>query len=172
MNSPFCHSCPVMPRLRAWFPIAPPVTPSLPQRWFSYDVIVTSSALEFAFQVELPRPLRTGSGAGRARCPEHDLALGRVLRPPRSRNAGRPMNVRSVIPGAAMRPTSRCAGDWVYLYRAVDKHGQTVESYLSRTRDISAAKAFFRKGLKRHGEPRVITWMASSPPTPLCAAWA
>ena len=82
------------------------------------------------------------------------------------------MNVRSVIPGAAMRPTSRCAGDWVYLYRAVDKHGQTVESYLSRTRDITAAKAFFRKGLKRHGEPRVITWMASSPPTPLCAAWA
>ena len=61
-------------------------------------------------------------------------------------------------------------GEWVYLYRAVDKQGKTVESYLSRTRDITAAKAFFRKGLKRHGEPRVITWMASSPPTPLCGA--
>ena len=45
----------------------------------------------------------------------------------------------------------------MYLYRAVDKQGKTVESYLSRTRDVTAAKAFFRKALKRHGEPRVIT---------------
>ena len=44
-------------------------------------------------------------------------------------------------------------GRWVYLYRAVDKQGKTVESYLSRTRDVTAAKAFFRKALKRHGEP-------------------
>ena len=45
----------------------------------------------------------------------------------------------------------------MYLYRAVDKQSKTVESYLSRTRDVTAAKAFFRKALKRHGEPRVIT---------------
>jgi len=48
-------------------------------------------------------------------------------------------------------------GEWVYLYRAVDKRGKTVESYLSRTRDVAAAKAFFRRAFKRHGEPRVIT---------------
>ncbi len=41
------------------------------------------------------------------------------------------------------------------LYRAVDKQGKT--AYLSRTRDVTAAKALFRKALKRHGEPRVIT---------------
>jgi transposase-like protein len=51
----------------------------------------------------------------------------------------------------------KVGGQWMYLYRAVDKQGKTVESYLSRTRDITAAKAFFRKALKRHGEPRVIT---------------
>jgi hypothetical protein len=45
----------------------------------------------------------------------------------------------------------------MYLYRAVDKQGKTVESYLSRTRDITAAKAFFRKAFRRHGDPRVIT---------------
>jgi transposase-like protein len=45
----------------------------------------------------------------------------------------------------------------VYLYRAVDKEGNTVESYLSRTRDVTAAKAFFRKAFRRHGDPRVIT---------------
>jgi transposase-like protein len=54
------------------------------------------------------------------------------------------------------------AGRWMYLYRAVDyravdERGHTVESHLSRTRDITAAKAFFRKALKRHGQPRTIT---------------
>jgi transposase-like protein len=45
----------------------------------------------------------------------------------------------------------------MYLYRAVDERGRTVESHLSRTRDIAAARAFFRKALKRHGQPRTIT---------------
>jgi transposase-like protein len=52
---------------------------------------------------------------------------------------------------------------WMFLYRAVDQRGRTVESYLSRTRDIAAAKAFFRKALKRHGEPRTITLDAFRP---------
>jgi transposase-like protein len=38
----------------------------------------------------------------------------------------------------------------MYLYRAVDERGRTVESHLSRTRDMAAAKAFFRKALQRH----------------------
>src|SRR6202140_2221194 len=48
----------------------------------------------------------------------------------------------------------KIGGQWMYLYRAVDKQGKTVESYLSRTRDVTAAKAFFRKALKRHGDPQ------------------
>ena len=32
-------------------------------------------------------------------------------------------------------------GGWMFLYRAVDERGRTVESYLSRTRDLTAAKA-------------------------------
>jgi len=51
----------------------------------------------------------------------------------------------------------KVGGQWMYLYRAVDKQGKTVESYLSRSRDITAAKAFFRKAFRRHGDPRVIT---------------
>ena len=35
--------------------------------------------------------------------------------------------------------------------------GNTVEFYLSRTRGIAAAKAFFRKALKHHREPHSIT---------------
>jgi transposase-like protein len=42
-------------------------------------------------------------------------------------------------------------GRWVYLYRAVDKEGNTVDFRLSPKRDVAAAKAFFRKALRTHG---------------------
>ena len=48
-------------------------------------------------------------------------------------------------------------GEWVYLYRAVDKAGQTVDFYLSAHREVSAAKAFFRKAILRNGTPQKIT---------------
>ena len=51
----------------------------------------------------------------------------------------------------------RVSGRWMYLYRAVDERGYTVASHLSRTRDMRAAKTFFRKALKQHGQPRTIT---------------
>jgi transposase-like protein len=39
-------------------------------------------------------------------------------------------------------------GKWVYLYRAVDKAGDTVDFYLSKTRNAKAAKRFLGKALK------------------------
>jgi transposase-like protein len=42
-------------------------------------------------------------------------------------------------------------GRWVYLYRAVDKQGNTVDFRLSPKRDVAAAKAFFRKALRTQG---------------------
>ena len=41
----------------------------------------------------------------------------------------------------------RIAGKWMYLFRAVDSHGQTVEFYLSETRDREAAKLFLERAL-------------------------
>lgn len=38
--------------------------------------------------------------------------------------------------------------EWKYLYRAVDKDGQTIEFMLSANRDISAAKRFFKKVMR------------------------
>jgi transposase-like protein len=48
-------------------------------------------------------------------------------------------------------------GRWTYLYRAVDKQGRTVDFLLSERRDVAAAKRFFRKAIKSHPTPRVIT---------------
>ena len=39
-------------------------------------------------------------------------------------------------------------GKWSYLYRAVDKSGNTVDFYLSRKRNSKAAKRFLAKSLK------------------------
>src|SRR6201997_946448 len=39
----------------------------------------------------------------------------------------------------------RIAGRWLYLFRAVDSHGQSVDFYLSETRDREAAKCFLKK---------------------------
>lgn len=42
-------------------------------------------------------------------------------------------------------------GQWMYLYRAVDSEGNTIEFHLSKTRDKQAAKDFFKKALQcRH----------------------
>jgi transposase-like protein len=34
----------------------------------------------------------------------------------------------------------KVGGRWVYLYRAVDKAGRTVDFFLSENRDVNAAK--------------------------------
>jgi transposase-like protein len=48
-------------------------------------------------------------------------------------------------------------GEWEYLYRAVDKKGQTVDFFLSPKRDVNAAKAFLRKAMKGTRVPTKIT---------------
>jgi putative transposase len=47
-------------------------------------------------------------------------------------------------------------GEMVYLWRAVDHEGEILESYVTRKRDKSAALAFMKKALKRHGQPEAI----------------
>ena len=47
-------------------------------------------------------------------------------------------------------------GEMVYLWRAVDHEGEILESFVTRKRDKSAALAFMKKALKRHGQPETI----------------
>jgi len=51
----------------------------------------------------------------------------------------------------------RLNGKWVYLYRAVDKYGDTIDFLLRAKRDGVSAKAFFRKAIKNNGRPEKVT---------------
>jgi putative transposase len=48
-------------------------------------------------------------------------------------------------------------GEWRYLYRAVDTHGQTIDFLLTEQRDQEAALRFLKKAIRRHGVPEKIT---------------
>ena len=47
-------------------------------------------------------------------------------------------------------------GEWQYLYRAVDKYGDTIDFMLSEKRDELAARCFFQKAIKQHGIPEKV----------------
>src|SRR5229473_3149002 len=55
-------------------------------------------------------------------------------------------------------------GKWHYLYRGVDQDGQVLDCWLSRTRDLVAAEAFFRRTISSTGctPEHVVTDKASS----------
>ncbi|MGP2471655.1 IS6 family transposase [Yersinia sp. 2540 StPb PI] len=48
-------------------------------------------------------------------------------------------------------------GQWKYLYRAVDNSGQTIDFLLTAKRDAAAALRFFRKAIRHHDEPEIVT---------------
>ena len=51
----------------------------------------------------------------------------------------------------------RVKGAWRYLYRAVDKSGQTIDFLLTEYRDTEAALRFLTQAIRRHGVPEKIT---------------
>ena len=48
-------------------------------------------------------------------------------------------------------------GKWVYLYRGVDKEGQTIDFVLSEHRDIVAAQRFLPEAIAKRGVPQKLT---------------
>ncbi|NSW39768.1 IS6 family transposase, partial [Bacillus sp. Xin1] len=58
-------------------------------------------------------------------------------------------------------------GKWCYLYRAIDKDGQTLDIQLRKKRDYQSAYAFMKRLVKTFGEPAVLT--TDKAPALLCA---
>ena len=62
--------------------------------------------------------------------------------------------------GSSWRLDETCVkvkGSWKYLYRAVDKAGDTVDFLLTAKRNRKAALRFLRKAIGHHGVPEKIT---------------
>ena len=51
----------------------------------------------------------------------------------------------------------KVGGQWKYLYRAVDRDGDTVDFLLRAKRNHAAARAFFERAIDLHGVPEKIT---------------
>ena len=51
----------------------------------------------------------------------------------------------------------RVSGEWKYLYRAVDRAGQTIDFLLRAHRDLAAARSFLERAIDLHGVPEKIT---------------
>jgi putative transposase len=51
----------------------------------------------------------------------------------------------------------RVKGAWRYVYRAVDKSGQTIDVLLTEHRDTEAARRFLTQAIRRHGVSETIT---------------
>jgi len=59
----------------------------------------------------------------------------------------------------------KVSGRWTYLYRAIDQSGQVVDVWLSRNRDLSAARLFFTRALAAGSAPvEVVTDRAAAYP--------
>ena len=51
----------------------------------------------------------------------------------------------------------KVAGRWIYLYRAVNQHGQVIDVLVSHRRDGAAARAFFTRALRVTSAPVEVT---------------
>jgi putative transposase len=50
----------------------------------------------------------------------------------------------------------KVGGRWKYLYRAVDRDGETVDFLLTARRDEAAARRFLERAIDLHGRPETM----------------
>ncbi len=51
----------------------------------------------------------------------------------------------------------KVAGQWVYLYRAIDQAGQVIDVLVSQKRDLAATRRFFTRALESGSRPAEVT---------------
>jgi transposase-like protein len=52
---------------------------------------------------------------------------------------------------------AKIAGQWVYLYRAIDQYGQVIDVLVSEKRDLAATRRFFTRALDHGPSPIEVT---------------
>src|SRR6516162_1846522 len=120
--------------------------PLFRKRWFEPTVIVTCVRWYLRFSLSL-RDVRELIGE-RGLCVAH-TSIWRWAQ-------GYGPEVYRRLQGTVKRKSStwhmdetfvRISGRWMYLFRAVDSAGQTVDFYLAETRDREAVKCFLKRAL-------------------------
>ena len=123
--------------------------------WFEDDIILLCLRSYFCFKLSYRD--RVAILGERGASISRSTILRWVVRYAETRETGwhrfeRPVGGRGRVDARLIK----LRGQLMYLYRAVDGHGNTVEFCLSHTRVIAAAKAFCRKALKHHRGPHGI----------------
>jgi len=57
----------------------------------------------------------------------------------------------------------KVAGVWRYVYRAVDQHGQVIDVFVSKRRDVAAATTFFQTMLAGRERPKEVSTDLATP---------
>ncbi len=130
-------------------------------RHFDQEIVVLCVRWLSEFQAELSRSSEDDERAWHQSGPHHHSAMGAALYPgiQEALEPLRPVRRWLVANG---RDICKGEGRVVVLYRAVDKAGKTVEFYLSRNRDVNAAKAFLRRAMLEQRMPTKITLDANA----------
>ena len=128
-------------------------------RWrqFEPEVILLAVGWYLRFCPFVPRRRGVARRTGFAPRSRHGVAMGTVLRP----RDGTTFALEAQTNQDSWRVDEtyiRVKGKGVYLYRAVDSTGATIDFLLSAKRDAAAAERFLAKALggENHPAPRVI----------------
>src|SRR5215469_7075635 len=133
-----------------------PVEALFKGRHFDGQIIILCVSWYTSFKLSLTDLVIMMADRGILADAHHDYALGPAYLPEFEKRWSR--YARLVGGSWRMDETSiRVRGSWVYLYRAVDKAGRTVVFFLSRNRDVNAAKIFLRNAMKNRRAPTKIT---------------
>src|ERR1700675_1371989 len=125
-------------------------------RQFEPEVILLAVGwyLRFSLSYRDVEELLAERGPARRSC--HRLEVGPALWPGNGTTFASATQANQRTVGGWMKPTSGLRGKWVYLYRAVDSTGATIDFLLSAKRDAAAAERFLAKALggENHPAPR------------------
>jgi transposase, IS6 family len=72
-------------------------------------------------------------------------------------NAADPAGMHPGTAGSSTRHMCEVAGQWVYLYRAIDQYGQVIDVLVAEKRDLAATRRFFTRALDHGPRPTEVS---------------